>query len=370
MQYRKFGKVDWQISALGFGLENLPANEEASLKMLRCAIDGGVNFIDAGAAPLLKRNAPLLVKALGDGYRKKVKIAAAIPSVNINAAADFERKLEDLVKLFNHEHLDFLVLGGLNRFTWPRLEELRITHLAEKAIAEKKIGYVGFFFHDEYQFLREIIAAYDNWTLGQFQYSFMDVDHHPGVSGLTYAADKGLAVVAAKPLLGGRLTREIPQNAAKIWAEAEPKRSPAEWGLRWVWNHGEAATVVCDMSSLEQVKENIALANNIKAGSFTVPEELVISRVRDAYRALKPIPCTACRGCMPCPQDIDAPRIFEIYNEAIMYNDTAAAREIFRLEKHILDNCNECKICEKRCGMSIPLTEWLQKARAMLAEKQ
>jgi predicted aldo/keto reductase-like oxidoreductase len=101
-----------------------------------------------------------------------------------------------------------------------------------------------------------------------------------------------------------------------------------------------------------------------------VPEELVISRVKDAYRTLRPIPCTACRGCMPCPQDIDAPRIFEIYNDAIMYNDTAAAREIFRLEKHILDNCNECKICEKRCGMRIPLIEWLKKARAMLAAKQ
>ena len=368
MQYRKFGKVDWQVSALGIGLENLPANEETALKMLRYAIDGGVNFIDAGAAPLLKRNAPLLAKALDNGYRKKVKIATTIPAEKINTAGDFDRELNDLQKCLGTDTADFLVLGGLNRFTWPRLEELRITHLAEKAIADKRIRYFGFFFHDEYQFLREITAAYDNWTLGQFQYSFMDVDHHPGVSGLTYAADKGLAVVAAKPLLGGRLTREIPKNVAKIWAEAEPKRSPAEWGLRWVWNHGEVATVVCDMSSLEQVKENIALANNIKAGSFTVPEELVISRVRDAYRALKPIPCTACRGCMPCPQGIDAPRIFEIYNDAIMYHDTATAREIFRRERHILDNCNECKICENRCGMRIPLTEWLKKARTMLAE--
>jgi predicted aldo/keto reductase-like oxidoreductase len=369
MQYRKFGKMDWQVSALGFGLENLPADEATALKMLRDAIDGGVNFIDAGAAELLKRNATLLAKALGGGYRNKVKIAAVIPSAEINTPEDFERKLEDLVKLFNNEHLDFLVLGGLNRFTWPKLEELKITRLAEKAIADKRIENIGFFFHDEYQFLREIIAAYDNWTLAQFQYSFMDVYHHPGVSGLTYAADKGLAVVACKPLLSGRLTKNIPPTVAKIWDEAEPRRSAAEWGLRWVWNHGEVATVVCDISSPEQVKENIALANNTEAGSFTVPEELVISRVRDAYRALKPIPCTACRGCMPCPQDIDAPRIFEIYNDAIMYNDTANAREIFRRERHILDNCNECKICEKRCGMSIPLTAWLQKARAMLAEK-
>ena len=367
MQYRKFGKMNWQVSALGFGLENLPADEDTAQNMLRCAIDGGVNFIDAGSLALLKRNASLLAKALSEGYRKKAKVTATIPAASINTAADFERQLDDLLKL---QSIDFLVLGGLNRYTWPRLEELRITHLAEKSIAEKKISHIGFFFHDEYQFLREIIAAYDNWTLAQFQYSFMDVDHHPGVTGLAYAADKGLAVVVTKPLRDGRLTKEIPKNVAKIWSEAEPTRSPAEWGLRWVWNHGEVATVVCDMSSLDQVKENIALAGAVKAGSFTVPEELVISRVRDAYRSLKPIPCTACRGCMPCPQDIDVPGIFEIYNDAIMYSDIAKAREIYRLEKHQLDNCNECKICENRCGMKIPLTDWLKKARELLAEKR
>ncbi len=370
MQYRKFGKMDWQVSALGFGLENLPADEGEAVKILRYAIDGGVNFIDAGAMTPSKRNASLLSKALADGYRKKVKIAAAIPAQIIDATSDFERQLEGLLNLLNNERLDFLLLGGLNRFTWPKLNELKIINLAEKAIAEKKIGYIGFSFHDEYQFLREIIAGYDNWTLAQFQYSFMDVDHHPGVTGLSYAADKGLAVVATKPLKGGRLTKEIPKNVSKIWSEAEPKWSPAEWCLRWVWNHGEIATAVCDMSSLEQVKGNIALAGDVKAASFTVPEELVVSRVRDAYRSLKPIPCTACRGCMPCPQDIDAPRIFEIFNDAVMYNDIAAAREFYQLEKHQVDNCNECNICEDRCGMKIPLTTWLKKAHELLAEKK
>jgi predicted aldo/keto reductase-like oxidoreductase len=273
----------------------------------------------------------------------------------------------DLLKLLNLDSVDFLILGGLNRFTWPKLQGIDVLGRVERAIADKRIGYIGFAFHDQYQFLREIIEAYDNWTLCQFQYSYMDIDHHPGVSGLTYAADNGLAVVVAKPLLGGRLNQKVPEAIAKIWAAAEPKRSPAEWGLRWVWNHPEAATVVVDMSSLEQVKANTALADGAKAESFTVPEELVISRVRDAYRELKPIPCTACRGCMPCEQGIDAPRIFEIYNDAVMYHDTAMAREIYRLEKHNLDDCNECGTCVNKCGLRIPITDWLKKARGLLA---
>ena len=122
------------------------------------------------------------------------------------------------------------------------------------------------------------------------------------------------------------------------------------------------------MSSLEQVKANTALADSAFADSFTVPEELVISRVRDAYRALKPVPCTACRGCMPCPQDIDVPRIFEIYNDAFMYGDAATARSIYRLERHRLDSCNECGACSNACGKKIPILDWLKKARDLLEE--
>ncbi len=370
MQYRKFGRLGWQVSALGLGLENLPQSETEAVKIIRYAIDNGVNFIDAGSTITLKNNAQILSKALTKGYHQKIKLAATLSSVKVNTSADFDRCLDELLKLLDADGVDFLILGGLNRFTWPKLEDLHITRNVEKALVDKRIKHIGFFFHDQYQFLREIVEAYDNWTLCQFQYSFMDIDHHPGVSGLTYAADKGLAVVVSKPLLGGRLTKNIPESVMKIWSQAEPGRSPAEWGLRWVWNHSEVSTVVCDMSSLEQVKENIALADKAKAGEFTVPEELVISRVRDAYRALKPFPCTACRGCMPCPLGIDAPRIFEIYNDAMMYNDATTGRTIYRLENHNVDVCNECGTCAGKCGMGFPIPEWLKKASELLTKKE
>lgn len=369
MKYRKFGKLDWQVSALGFGLECLPADADESLKMLRYAIDSGVNFIDAGSPLALKTRPLFLPIALDNAHRQKVKIAAAVPSVGINSSADFLRLLEDLLKTLDLGTLDFLVLGGLNRYTWHKLDELKIIKQVETALADKKIDHVGFFFHDQYQFLREIIAAYDNWTFCRFQYSFMDIDHHPGVSGLTYAASNGLAVVISKPLLGGRLTRSIPEKVAAVWNAAEPKRSPAEWALRWVWNHPEPSTVVVDMSTLEQVRENIALADSVQPETLTVPEELVVSRVRDAYRSLKPLPCTACRGCMPCPLGVDAPRIFEIYNDAVMYNDAVTGRDIYRLERHNIDDCNDCGTCAGKCGLGFPIPQWLKKARELLAGK-
>jgi len=37
----------------------------------------------------------------------------------------------------------------------------------------------------------------------QFQFSYMDVDHDPGISGIKFAAEKGLAVVVDGPLRAG-----------------------------------------------------------------------------------------------------------------------------------------------------------------------
>jgi predicted aldo/keto reductase-like oxidoreductase len=334
-------------------------NEAGSIKIIRFAIDHGVNYLNLGY--LNERLIHLISRSLQDGYRQKIKIAASMPSLFIRSSRDLDRYLNEQLGWLGTDKIDFCLFGGLNRETWPRLKELDALDWAEAAMSNGRIGHVGFSFHDHFHILREILDFYDNWALGQFQYSYMDGDRMPGINGLRRAAEKGLAVVAAEPLLGGRLTKEPSESVAKVWATASPKRSLAEWGLRWVWNHPEIATVVCDMSTMEQVAENMALADSAEPDSLTIPEEVLISQVRDAYRKMKPIPCTTCYGCMPCPQGIDVPRLFELYNDAIMYDDMETARSIYHKEKHRIDNCNQCGVCVNACGREISILDWLRR---------
>jgi predicted aldo/keto reductase-like oxidoreductase len=61
MQYRSFGRLDWKVSALGFGCMRFPSpdgnrfskniDEAESLRMVRHAIDNGVNYVDHRAVP-------------------------------------------------------------------------------------------------------------------------------------------------------------------------------------------------------------------------------------------------------------------------------------------------------------------------------
>jgi predicted aldo/keto reductase-like oxidoreductase len=348
-------------------------DEARSVRMLHYAIDHGVNYLDLGYPYDIKQHEArtrLINRALRDGYRQKVKIAAGVPAILIGSAADFERYLDKQLDWLQADSIDFYLLAGLDRQTWPRLQGLDLLRPAENALTDGRIGGLGFAFHDYFQTLREILGAYDNWTLCQFQYSYMDIDHHPGVGGLKFAAGEGLAVVVTEPLKGGRLTKEPPEPVAAIWANAPQKRSLADWGLRWVWNHSEVSTVVSDMSTIEHVMENTALADSVEPDSLTIQEQLLISQVRDAYRSLRPVPCTACRGCMPCPQGIDAPRIFELYNDAKMYGDIETARSLYRIEQHDIDSCNECGICENACGRNIAIIDWLREARQLLGETE
>jgi len=56
MNYRKFGKLDWNVSALGFGAMRLPVvnndhgniNAPEAIRMMRYAFDHGVNYVDSG----------------------------------------------------------------------------------------------------------------------------------------------------------------------------------------------------------------------------------------------------------------------------------------------------------------------------------
>jgi len=347
---------------LGLALARLPGDAARAEAILRHALDGGVNYFELGSGDAYERY-QTLGGVLADEGREKVRIAAGLPVWRLDSPAAADDYLNDLLGFSGLEKLDFFCFQGLNRETWPRLRASGALESAAQAIKDGLIGHLGFACHDDFQTLREVLDARGDWAFVRLAFSFMDADGPPGVGGVRYAASRGLAVVASAPLKEGRLTRDLPEKVAGLWGE----RSPAERALRWVWHHPEVATAVVAVESLEQLEEYLGLADTASPDSLTVSEQVLIGNVRDAYRKLKPVPCTTCRGCMPCPLGIDVPRLFEIYNDAVMFGNMDAARDIYRREGHDIARCNACGACAAACGRRIPILDWLEKIRSALA---
>ncbi|MDY6845098.1 MAG: aldo/keto reductase [Thermodesulfobacteriota bacterium] len=380
MKYRRFGKLNWDVSVLGFGAMRLPVigNDQAdideleAINMIHYAIDHGVNYIDTAYPYHVGKSEIVVGRALQHGYREKVKLATKLPSWFIKKREDCDRYLNEQLEKLQTDHIDFYLLHGLNRTMWPKLRDLGVLKWAESTIADGRIHYLGFSFHDDFESFKEIIDDYDKWTFCQIQYNFMDVEYQAGVKGLHYAQEKGLAVVVMEPIRGGQLTKNPPKSVTKLWESALVQRTPADWALQWIWNQPEVSVVLSGMTVMQHVIENIESANRSGNNSLTDQELSLIDKVRDEYRELSPIPCTHCKYCMPCPNDIDIPLILEYYNEAIMYDETRTPRFRYRQlpKEKQADHCIECRECEERCPQNILISEWLKKAHDWLGPKK
>jgi hypothetical protein len=175
-----------------------------------------------------------------------------------------------------------------------------------------------------------------------------------------------------EPLRGGQLTKNVPPDVQKIWDSAPRKRTPADWALQWVWNHPEVSVVLSGMSTMEQVEQNIASANESGPATLTGEELGLIACVRDRYQALSRIPCTDCRYCLPCPSGVNIPQVFEIYNDAMIYRDEQQAQMSYSWldEDERADMCTECGECLEKCPQQIDIPDWLAKAHGLLCPEE
>ena len=380
MQYRRFGSLDWQASCLGFGCMRLPVLDgdytridvAAAVPLLRHAIEHGINYFDTAYGYHGGNSEAVLAQALRGGYRDRVRIATKLPSWLVQDASDFDRFLDEQRGRLDSDTIDFYLLHALDLARWDRLYRLGVLDWAARARADGRIGHLGFSFHDDYAAFQQIVDAFD-WTLCQIQYNYMDADSQAGTRGLRYAAARGLAVVVMGPLLGGSLVDPPPAIQA-LWDAAPVRRSPADWALQWVWNQPEVSVVLSGMSTLDQLRENLQSADAARPGRLTEDEMITIEQVREVYRQKQPIPCTACRYCMPCPNGVDIPGNLRIYNQVVMYDKPALGRNWWYQrqlsESSRASACVDCDQCEPKCPQHIPISDWMPRIHAVLAEGQ
>jgi predicted aldo/keto reductase-like oxidoreductase len=369
MNHRTLGKTGLTVSALGFGTMRLPTrgneaevDEPAAIAMIRHAIDQGVNYVDTAYPYHGGQSEVVLGKALADGYRQRVYLATKLPIWMVQRRDDCDRLLEEQLCRLQTDRLDFYLIHCLQAGFWQKTLDLDILSWAEKARAQGRFKYFGFSFHDSYETFVQIVDGY-NWDVCQIQYNYVCEDVQAGTQGLNYAAAKGLGTIIMEPLFGGTLASPPPSVAA-IWDAAAPGRA-VDLGLKWLWNKPEVSLVLSGMSTMEQVRQNLHSAGQGRVGCLGSQDLELIARVRDEYRRLSPVPCTKCSYCQPCPQGVNIPFNFEIYNQATVMagNSRLLCRNLYlgQPKEEQAAACVDCGQCEERCPQQIPIREMLKR---------
>ncbi len=372
MQYRTVPKNGDKLSVLGFGTMRLPLkgekiDEERAIKQIRYAIDNGVNYLDSAPPYHGGESEKVLGKALLGGYREKVKIATKLTPFLLREAQDMDKMLSLQLKKLQTDHIDYYLLHGLEAESWSKLLGFGVFEFLEKARADGKIVNLGFSFHGSLKTFKEIVDAYD-WAMCQILFNFLDEQLQAGIKGLKYAASRNLAVMIMEPLRGGTLAEKLPDKVKRFYDEAKIQRSPAEWGLRWVWNHPQVTLALSGMNDENHVAENIKVAETALPGSMKRSELAVIKNVAESFRGLMKVPCTGCQYCMPCPYGVNIPSSFRIYNDYYMFGDEKLSRAMYSMmllgglsgKRSDATLCKECKKCVERCPQHIAIPEKLK----------
>ena len=376
MQYRldKYGN---ELSVLGFGCLRFPQKKgkidmDATREQIRLAVEEGVNYFDT--AYVYPGSEAALGEILeSEGLRERVKIATKLPHYLIKSRSGLEKMFREELKRLRTDRVEYYLMHMLcDLDTWERLKKMGIEEWIAAKKASGEIGQIGFSYHGGTDMFCRLVDAYD-WDFCQIQYNYLDEHSQAGRRGLHHAAAKGIPVIIMEPLRGGKLVNLLPAEARKVFVESGRDWTPAQWGLRWLWDQKEVTVVLSGMNSREMVLENIRTASDAKIGAFGEEEQAVIAKAVAAINAKVKVGCTGCGYCQPCPKHVDIPGAFAAYNRYHTESPAGAKREylkctLFRKTHTHAGNCIGCGKCEKHCPQGIEIRKELQNVQRELED--
>ena len=375
MRYRKDRHGD-ELSILGYGCMRFSrkgngVDIDKTEQELLAAWRAGVNYFDtayiypgseAALGEILERN----------GIRDKVHIATKLPQYLVRNLSSLDKFFGEELSRLRTDYIDYYLMHHLTDIAqWERLKTVGVLGWIAAKKASGAIRNIGFSYHGNSDNFLKILADYD-WDFCQIQYNYLDETTQAGVVGLKAAAARGIPVVIMEPLRGGKLVGKLPEAAKRLIASNERGWSPAEWGLRWLWDQPEVTVVLSGMNSLAMVEENVRTASDAAVGAFTEDDRAFLQRVLGIIREKEKVGCTGCRYCMPCPKGVDIPGIFACYNT--MYTESSFTGRLqfcqtvaLSAEPAFASQCIRCGKCEQHCPQGIAIREKLPEAeRALL----
>lgn len=370
MKYR-LDRSGSRISQLGYGCMRFTKKGgsiiyEKAEKEVLYAIKKGVNYFDT--AYIYPGSEECLGRILDENKcRDKVYIATKLPQYIMRSSASIDKTFNEELSRLRTDYIDYYLMHMFTDYSeWEHLKRLGIEDWIKKQKDDGRIKNIGFSYHGNTEMFLKILDAYD-WDFCQIQYNYLDEHIQAGRRGLEAAEKKGIPVIIMEPLRGGKLV-DLPEKARKLLEASGKEYTPAELGLRWLWDQPGVTCVLSGMNSKAMLKENIRIASDAEPGNLTEDDLKLVEKIKRIIREKEKVGCTGCRYCMPCPKGVDIPGIFYHYN--LMYTEGSKASARFEYARNMgmtkepsfASQCVECGKCEKHCPQHISIREKLKEA--------
>jgi predicted aldo/keto reductase-like oxidoreductase len=208
--YRTLGTTGEKISAIGLGGWHLGlprVDERLSVRIVRTAIDRGINFLDNCWDYNDGKSERRMGKALRDGYRQKVFLMTKIDGRSYAAAT---RQLHESLKRLKTDCIDLVQHHEILRYEDPYrvFDEKGANRALEDARKAGKLRYVGFTGHkDPHIHLHMLDVAREHgfrFDTAQMPLNVMDAHYRSfGALVVPELVKQGIGVLGMKPMANG-----------------------------------------------------------------------------------------------------------------------------------------------------------------------
>jgi len=347
-------------SRLGFGLMRLPmADGEIDMpqvmKMVDTALENGVNYFDTAYGYHDGKSETAIREALVKRYdHSKYFLATKLPFWKMECEEDVAKLFNEQLEKTGADYFDYYLLHCLNKENFEKAKNFKAIEYCEKMKAEGKIKKFGFSFHDDAETLEKILKHYDKWEFVQLQLNYYDLEKEDYQKQLALANEYNLPVIVMEPVRGGFLARTVPGGKAAVDA-AYGENKLAALALSYVDALPGVFLTLSGMSNMEQMLDNI---NTYKAPiPMDDKAKETIAKVMTEIKNFQAVDCTKCEYCMPCPKNLNIPKLFEIYSTYEVFKSEWNAKEALKEQPAQPSDCIGCRACENKCPQHIKISE-------------
>ncbi len=361
----------------GFGCLRLPMQDgevdtAAFSRMVDAFLDAGFNYFDPARSYLAGKSETALKTCLTSRHpRERYILTDKLTHGFFQTEADIRPLFESQLEACGVDYFDFYLMHAQNTQYFREFKACRAYETAFALKEEGKIRHVGISFHDRAEVLEQILNEYPQIEVVQIQFNYADYEDAAVESRKCYevCVRHGKPVFVMEPVKGGVLAN-LPAEGKAI-LDALDGGSPASYAIRFAASFPGIRMVLSGMSNMEQLTDSLSFMRDFQP--LNEAEMEAIGKVRDVFRSLNLIGCTACRYCVAgCPQNILIPELFGAMNAKRVYNDWNSG---WYYTVHTQDNgkasdCIQCGNCEQTCPQHLPIRSLLKQVAETFEKKE